>query len=141
MPAQPHSRDAYIYLFHRLYCDAAPLDAVAAEVGIHPTIAFKAATGYSKGKDGAIGRACFITWLKGLRSPDGAPCCRGRIHPGKRLLVRTPAQDGAHASLQALEAEAAVIQAKLDRLRRGLEGDNPAPLEDADLDWKAASGS
>lgn len=130
MPAQPHSRDAYIYAFHRLYCDAAPLEKVAEEVGVHPTILFKAATGYSNGKDGAIGRAIFITWLKGLRSPNGAPCCRAHVTKGKRLLVRTPQAQAGVAQLKSLEAEAARVMSALEHLRQQLgEGTTHDPPE------------
>jgi hypothetical protein len=138
MPAQPHSRDAYMYLFHRLYCDGVPMEKAADEVGIHPTIAFKAATGYVQGKDGAIGRACFLSWLKGLRSPQGAPCCRAHVTPGKRLLVSPPALLERQTAIAALERESAEVQRKLAQLRSAL-GEGRELLEEFEDQRKAPS--
>jgi hypothetical protein len=86
MAFRPHSLDQYYLLFHHVWCLGLPMKLAAREANMNETVAFRAATGWAKGKDGAVGRNAFLKWMSGMRSPEGAPCCGGTMIPGKRKL-------------------------------------------------------
>lgn len=84
MAFRPHSVDQYNLLFHTFWCLRRPVAEAAKEAMMNETHAFRACTGWSSGKDGAVGRAAFLNWIRGMKSPEGAECCGGMMHPGKR---------------------------------------------------------
>jgi hypothetical protein len=84
MAFPPHSTEQYNTLFHHFWCLRRPLADSAKEAMMNETHAFRACTGWSNGKDGAVGRTAFLGWLKEMRQVQGAPCCGGMMHPGKR---------------------------------------------------------
>lgn len=84
MSAQPHSVEQYNLLFHVFWCQRRPLKDAAKEAMMNETHAFRACTGWSSGKDGAVGRTAFLAWIRDMKSVDGAPCCGGMMHVGKR---------------------------------------------------------
>jgi hypothetical protein len=84
MAYRPHSVEQYNLLFHVFWCQRRPLAEAAKEALMNETHAFRACTGWSSGKDGAVGRTAFLAWIRDMKSPEGAPCCGGMMHVGKR---------------------------------------------------------
>ena len=84
MSFRPHSTEQYNMLFHQFWCLRRPLADAAKEAMMNETHAFRAATGWSSGKDGAVGRTALLAWIRDMKTPGGAPCCGGMMQPGKR---------------------------------------------------------
>jgi hypothetical protein len=112
MPFVGHSKDAYTLALHHIYCLRQTPQEASAATGINATVIERCATGWMNGRDGRIGRAVFIYWLKGLRGSEGAPCCGAHCIPGKRPV---PILGPSQAELRRLEElEELVRQAKAE---------------------------
>lgn len=116
MPFTAHPREGYLRAFHMLYCERRPLDEVATATGMNATVIERAATGWTHGRDGRIGRAVFIYWLKGARRGD-LPCCGGKVLEGGRPLPVTPPPQKEIEKLKELEGLVSQAQKAIDLIR------------------------
>lgn len=87
MPFVGHSKDAYLLALHNIYCLRKTPQEASAATGINATVIERCATGWMNGRDGRIGRAVFIYWLKYLRTGE-APCCGAHVEPGNKPLPK-----------------------------------------------------
>lgn len=121
MPYRPHSTEQYNMLFHHFWCLRRPLKDAAKEALMNETVAFRAATGWSNGKDGAVGRTAFLAWLREMREVQGAPCCGGMMHPGKRKPRGfTPERQIEMEKLRELESAHGELIQELAKMRKAL---------------------
>ena len=121
MAYTPHSEDQYNFLFHHVWCLGHPIEKSAELAGMNPTHAFRAATGWANGKDGAVGRKAFLAWMKGCTSEVGAPCCGAHVVPGKRKPREvSAAQQEQLATLRELEDAKERMLKDVARLRKKL---------------------
>lgn len=128
MAFQPHSYAQYLTGIHYYWCRGAEIEVAAKEAHMHPTVLWRAATGWTgtNGRDGHAGRAAFLAWLKGLRSDQGAPCCGALLHAGDRPL---PELGDAVRKLEEMRQNEERIEAlarELADLRARLSGDKQA---------------
>ena len=134
MAFQAHSYNQYLTGLHFYWCKGATLEAAAEAAHMHPTVLWRAATGWTgtNGRDGHAGRAAFLAWLKGLRSDQGAPCCGAVMVAGERPL---PILDEAVRSLDEMrenEAKLEQLTREIAELREKLHGKRPAAPRDKD---------
>ena len=133
MAYHPHSTEQYNVLFHNVWCLRRPIKDAAKEAMMNETHAFRAATGWANGKDGAVGRAAFLAWMKAMRSEKGAPCCGGMMHPGKRNPPKfTPQRLAEIEQLSELETAHEQMIRELAKLRKHLglrEQEKPQTIE------------
>jgi hypothetical protein len=132
MAFRPHSTDQYNLLFHNVWCLGRRMDVAAKEANMNETHAFRAATGWANGKDGAVGRTAFLEWRKGACSEEGASCCGGRMVPGKRKPPEISAERlAALATLDDIEAAREKLLKDLVSMRKKLglpvDGDTSIP--------------
>jgi len=121
MAFRPHSVEQYNLLFHNFWCLRRPLADSAKEAMMNETHAFRAATGWSSGKDGAVGRTALLNWIREMKSDTGAPCCGGMMHPGKRRpKAFTPERLAEMEHLRELETAHADVVRELQKMRKVL---------------------
>ena len=108
MPFKGHTQDAYIRALHVYYCQGKSAEDASAETNINPTVIERAATGWTNGADGKLGREAFIRWARGLHAGD-APCCGASIKIGRR---EPPEADPVAAELKALRARLAELESQ-----------------------------
>ena len=117
-----HSRNAYIRGLHEYYCRAQPIEKAAETAGMNPTVLWRACTGWSstKGTDGRIGRAVFLSWVKGLRDKDGAACCGAHVIEGRRKPPVVGEENAKLKELETVEEQLRLLTRKLEKTRAAL---------------------
>lgn len=136
MAFQPHTEKQYLIGFHWFLCKGEDLEVAAERARMHPTVLFRAATGWTGNNEGNMGRKTFIDWIRGARTEAGAPCCGAHIRAGTKAIPTLKTDTPEARALRESQVELEKLKAQVERLLARAEG---APEPDEEREHEGGS--